>query len=70
MDAVVLAGGSPDDPLAARYGVAAKTLVPVHGRPMVAYTLEALRATPEVGRVVYVGPVPEGGRPPSGTGPT
>jgi len=61
VDAVVLAGGSPDDPLAARYGVAAKTLVSVHGRPMVAYTLEALRATPEVGRVVYVGPAPEGG---------
>lgn len=65
MDAIVLAGGSSDDPLAARYGVPSKTLVPVRGRPMVEFTLEALRATPQVERIVYVGPVPSGGLSPA-----
>jgi len=65
VDAVVLAGGSPDDPLAQRYGVASKTLVPVRGRPLVEFTLEALRATPEVDRIVYVGPVPAQGLAPA-----
>ncbi len=58
MDAIVLAGGSADDSLAARYGVASKTLVPVRGRPMVEYTLEALRATSQINRIIYVGPIP------------
>ncbi|ADR35921.1 molybdenum cofactor guanylyltransferase [Oceanithermus profundus] len=65
MDAIVLAGGSPEDPLAARYGVPSKTLAPVRGRPMVEFTLEALRATPEVDRIVYVGPVPAQGLTPA-----
>ncbi len=58
MNAVVLAGGSPADPLAARFGVASKTLVPVHGRPMVEYTLESLRGA-GIERIVYVGPPTE-----------
>ncbi|AEB11127.1 molybdenum cofactor guanylyltransferase [Marinithermus hydrothermalis] len=56
MNAVVLGGGSPDDSLARRYGVPAKPLVPVAGRPMAAYVLDALRASGVVDRVVYVGP--------------
>ncbi len=56
MNAVVLAGGSPEDPLAARFGVASKTLVPVHGRPMVEYTLQAIADAGGVERVIYVGP--------------
>lgn len=42
MEAVVLAGGKADDPLALRFGVQAKTLVPYRGRPQVEYVLEAL----------------------------
>ncbi len=38
----MLAGGSADDPLAKKFGVASKTLVPYRGRPLVEYTLEAL----------------------------
>ncbi len=38
----MLAGGKSDDPLAQKYGVANKTLVPYKGRPVVEYTLEAL----------------------------
>jgi GTP:adenosylcobinamide-phosphate guanylyltransferase len=42
VEAIVLAGGSTDDPLAKKFGVASKTLVPYRGRPLVEYTLEAL----------------------------
>jgi len=38
----VLAGGHANDPLAQKFGVASKTLVPYRGRPLVEYTLEAL----------------------------
>lgn len=55
--AVVLAGGEDGDRLAREAGVEAKALVPLGDRPMGAYVLEALRACPAVGRIVYVGPV-------------
>lgn len=54
--AVVLGGGEPGDRLAGQAGVEAKALVALDGKPMGAYVLEALRACPEVGRIVYVGP--------------
>lgn len=54
--AVVLGGGEPSDRMAAEAGVEAKALVPLDGKPMGAYVLEALRACPEVRRIVYVGP--------------
>ncbi|MCS7058383.1 MAG: nucleotidyltransferase family protein [Meiothermus sp.] len=54
MEAIVLAGGSPEDPLARRFGVASKALLPYRGRPLVEQTLQALhRAGLEV---VLVGP--------------
>lgn len=55
--AVVLAGGEPDDRLAAQNGVEAKALLPIGAHPMGAYVLAALRSAPSVGPVVYVGPV-------------
>lgn len=55
--AVVLGGGEPSDRMARDAGVAAKALVPLAGKPMGAYVLEALRGCPEVERIVYVGPV-------------
>lgn len=54
MEAIVLAGGKPSDPLAKAFGVAAKTLVPYEGRPLVEYTLEAL--TQSGLEVIFVGP--------------
>lgn len=39
---LILAGGSPDEPLAADHGVFVKALIPVGGRPMVQYTAQAL----------------------------
>ncbi|AWR87380.1 hypothetical protein Mtai_v1c21480 [Meiothermus taiwanensis WR-220] len=38
----MLAGGNAGDPLAQKFGVASKTLVPYRGRPLLEYTLEAL----------------------------
>lgn len=39
------------DPLAAEAGVSHKCLVPVAGRPMIAYVLDAILATPGVARI-------------------
>ncbi|MCX7598164.1 MAG: nucleotidyltransferase family protein [Armatimonadetes bacterium] len=39
---LILAGGTPDDPLAASWGIPVKALIPVAGRPMVQYVAQAL----------------------------
>ena len=54
--AIVLGGGSADDAVAARFGVAVKALAIIAGQPMAAHVLRALRGA-EVERIVYVGPV-------------
>ena len=51
--AVVLGGGGRDD-LAQRAGVAAKALVPLRGKPMGAYVLEAIRGS-QIEHLSYVG---------------
>lgn len=53
--AVVLGGSGHADPLAKEAGVAAKALVPLLGRPMASYVLEALRDSASVSDTVYVG---------------
>lgn len=55
--AVVLGGGG-EDALSRAAGVSAKALVPFGGKPLACYVLEALRATPAVGDVLYVGAPP------------
>ncbi|ACO47243.1 NTP transferase domain-containing protein [Deinococcus deserti] len=54
--AVVLGGGDPGDPFAARHGVKVKPLIPLRGEPMAAHVLRALRGSGRVARVAYVGP--------------
>lgn len=54
--AVVLAGAGAEDGLARSTGVSGKALVPVAGRPMASYVLDALTASSRVSRIVYVGP--------------
>lgn len=56
LNAVVLGGGR-DDAFAQGFGVPVKSLIPIHGLPMSAYVLRALRQSRLVGRIVYVGPV-------------
>lgn len=58
--AIVLAGGDASDPLAASFGVASKAHVPWQGQPLVGHVLKALRDSPNVGRIVYVGTPPDG----------
>ena len=56
IDAVVTAGGrlSPSD--ARRFGTDVKALVHVGGRSLLAIVVSALRAAPETGRIIVVGP--------------
>jgi len=56
IDAVVLAGGAPDEVSALAPGAPNKAFVPIAGRTLVARTIEGLRATPEIGRIVVVAP--------------
>ncbi len=53
--AVVLAGGDPEDRLAAAVGAPSKALVPLRDAPMGAYVATALRASGAVSRIVWVG---------------
>lgn len=54
--ALVLAGSRAGaaDPMAVAAGVSHKALLPVGGAPMLARVLEALRASPEIGRIVVM----------------
>jgi molybdopterin-guanine dinucleotide biosynthesis protein A len=53
---VVLAGGSPDDVAALQPGAANKAFVRIAGSALVTRTIDALRAAPEVGRIIAVAP--------------
>ncbi len=55
-DAVVLAGGGKPEPLTDMEGVSNKAFIPIHGKALLAYIIEALRGAPSVGRLVVVGP--------------
>jgi molybdopterin-guanine dinucleotide biosynthesis protein A len=56
ISAVVLAGGAPDEVSVLTPGAANKAFVPIAGRTLVARTLDALRSSPDVGRLVVVAP--------------
>jgi GTP:adenosylcobinamide-phosphate guanylyltransferase len=52
IDALILAGSRcPNDPVAALGGVPHKALLPIAGRPMLSYVLDAVRGVPEVARI-------------------
>lgn len=53
---MVLAGGDGGDALATAGGVPAKALLPVAGRPLADYVLDAVTRSGRVDEVVYVGP--------------
>ncbi|MBC9784176.1 nucleotidyltransferase family protein [Heliobacterium chlorum] len=56
MDALILAAGRNDGPLKA-YGVSMEALIPLSGRPMTDYVVQALANSRDIERVVVVGPV-------------
>jgi CTP:molybdopterin cytidylyltransferase MocA len=54
--ALVLAGSRPGgDPLARAFGISHKALLPIAGRPMLAWVLEALKRAEHVGRLAICG---------------
>ncbi len=55
-DAVVLAGGGKQEPLTEQEGVSNKAFIQLHGKPLLAYILEALQGAPSVNRLIVVGP--------------
>lgn len=61
MDAIVTAGGEllPNDPLYQLTGVQKKALIPLVGRPMIAWVLDALRNSDLIKRIVVVGLTPQ-----------
>lgn len=56
MDAVILAGGKLPDDLARRSESVYRALLPHEGRPTVMWTIDAVRASEQIGRVAVVGP--------------
>jgi CTP:molybdopterin cytidylyltransferase MocA len=60
IDAVITAGGvpKPNDPLYPVTQGKSKALLPIGGRPMVQWVLDALDGSPLVGRIVVVGLAP------------
>lgn len=54
--ALVLGGGDPGDPFAAAHRVPVKALIPLVGKPMGQYVLEALRDSGKISSVTYLGP--------------
>lgn len=61
MDVIVMAGGrmGPEDPLYAMTGMTNKTLIPIAGKPMIQYVVDALAGSPKVEKFVLVGLTPE-----------
>src|SRR5690606_13977281 len=61
MDAIVLAGGkaSPGDPLFAEANGAPKSLIPIAGKPMVQWVLDALCGAASIDFIVVVGLQPD-----------
>jgi molybdopterin-guanine dinucleotide biosynthesis protein A len=59
IETVVLAGGINRIPLFEGYQPGYKALLPIAGKPSICYTLQALAATPQLGRVCIVGPEAE-----------
>jgi GTP:adenosylcobinamide-phosphate guanylyltransferase len=67
IDVVVLAGGEDHGEIAAQTGIIYRPLLEVGGRAIIGRLLEALRASPAIGRIALVAPgpvleaVPDGG---------
>ncbi|MTV48452.1 NTP transferase domain-containing protein [Heliobacillus mobilis] len=56
MDALILAAGRNDGPLKACHGPSMEALIPLCGRPMTDYVVQALVDSQEIEQVVVVGP--------------
>ena len=55
--AVILAGAVADPELQAKYSVKNRAEVPIAGKPMFRYVVDALRASPNVGNICLIGDI-------------
>jgi GTP:adenosylcobinamide-phosphate guanylyltransferase len=55
MDALILAGGESPPDIAAATGCTDRAGIPIHGRPMITWVFDALRATAGIERIAVVG---------------
>ena len=59
MQALVLAGARGTSSLVEETGVKNKSLIPIHGKPMIGYVLEALNTVKCIEKIIVVGPSEE-----------
>ena len=59
LSAIVLAGGSPKEPLAQHFAVPSKAYAPYQGRALIDYVLSGLESCPAVSDIVVVSPQKE-----------
>src|SRR5688500_10802994 len=55
MDALILAGGESPPDVAAATGCTDRAILPINERPVIAWVLDALRATPGIERIAVAG---------------
>lgn len=55
-NALVLGGGDPNDPFATAHQAPVKPLIPIHGKAMAVYVLEALKNSGRISHIAYIGP--------------
>ncbi len=55
-DAIILAGKKKNGVLEEKFGVPTKALIPLHGRPMILYVLDAVKKAEGIRNVVVTGP--------------
>ncbi len=56
VDAIILAGGEADPEIKEATGVRNRALIPLQGKPMIAWVIEALRNSGVVENIIVVGP--------------
>ena len=57
ISAVILAGAPADPELQAKYSIKNRAEVPIAGKPMVQYVLDALKGSPNVGNISLIGDI-------------
>ena len=55
-DAIILAGKKKNGILEEKFGVSTKALIPINGKPMITYVIDAVSNTPGIRNIVIVGP--------------
>lgn len=57
LDALVLAGKKKNGLLEEQFNIPTKALIPLHGKPMILYVIDALRDVGDIKNILVIGPV-------------